>query len=485
MSHLGSVERPLRVAIIGSGPSGFYAAEELLAGSPSTAPFDQHGQAGFSITRLPDGHGQAGKAIVKVDMYDRLPAPFGLVRYGVAPDHPKIKNVIRIYEKTANHPDFSFFGNVMVGKDIAVVDLQKYYEAILFACGSQTDNKLGIPGENLAGSYTATEFVAWYNGHPDYRNREFDLSHEVAVVVGQGNVAMDVSRILCKTVDELKTTDIAAHALEALSKSKVKEVHLIGRRGPAQAAFTPPEIREFGELADCDPIVNIDDLKLNPESEAELNDPANLSKKKNFEILKEYACRTSAGKHKKFVVHFFKSPKELRGSNRIQKLVIEKNKLNGPAGKQKVEGTGETEEMKCGILFRSVGYRGVPILGIPFEESKGIFPNEGGRISDNGKIVLGLYAAGWIKRGPTGVIGTNKPDSVETVRNIIADIPNLKFCAVPDSQSALNFLKGKGIKVVTFADWKKIDAAEIANGQKAGKPREKFSKVEEMLRVIQ
>lgn len=456
MSTLGSPERPLRVAVIGSGPSGFYAADALLSGTIKT----------------------------KVDMYDRLPAPFGLVRYGVAPDHYKIKNVIKVYEKTASHADFSFFGNVTVGKDISVVEMQKFYDALLFTCGAQTDNKLGIPGEDLKGSYTATEFVAWYNGHPDYRDRQFDLSQEVAVIVGQGNVAMDVSRILCKTVEELKTTDIAAHALETLSKSKVKEVHLVGRRGPAQAAFTPPEIKEFGELHECDTIVSTEDLKLNPESEVELADPANAPKKKNYDILKEYSQKAPAGKPRKFVVHFFKGPKELKGSGHIEKLVLEKNKLSGPAGKQKAEGTGQTEEMNCGIIFRSVGYRGVPISGVPFEEKRGTFPNTGGRITNNGQAVPGLYAAGWIKRGPSGVIGTNKPDSVETVANLIADAGKLQPCVQPNTQAVQDFLRGKGVKVVTFADWKKIDAAEIANGAKTGKPREKFVSVAEMLKLV-
>ncbi|OGX27598.1 MAG: NADP oxidoreductase [Omnitrophica WOR_2 bacterium RIFCSPHIGHO2_01_FULL_48_9] len=456
MSNLGLPERPLRVAVIGSGPSGFYAAEELLL----------------------------GKVKAKVDMFDRLPAPFGLVRYGVAPDHPKIKNVIKVFEKTAVHPDFSFFGNVKVGQDISFADLRDFYDAVIFTCGAQTDNKLGIPGEDLAGSYTATEFVAWYNGHPDYRNRTFDLSCEVAVVVGQGNVAMDVSRILCKNPEELKTTDIAQHALEVLAKSKVKEVHLIGRRGPAQAAFTPPELKEFGELPDCDPLVNAADLNVNPESQEELDNPNNAPKKKNFEIMKEYSGRPASGKSKKFVIHFCKSPKELKGNGHIEELILEKNKLSGPAGKQKAEGTGILEEIPCGILFRSVGYRGVPIPGVPFEEKRGVFPNLGGRITEGGQVVLGLYAAGWIKRGPSGVIGTNKPDSAETVNNLLADIPSLKPCTKPDSQAVLALLKGKGVKVVSFDDWKKIDAAEIANGQKNGKLREKFVKVEEMLAVL-
>src|SRR3989338_3126510 len=242
MSNLGSLERPLRVAIVGSGPAGFYAAENLLT------------------------------AQVKVEMFDSLPAPFGLVRYGVAPDHLKIKNVIKIYEKIALHEAFSFLGNVTVGKDVTVEELRRFYDAVVFACGAQTDRRLGIPGEDLKGSYTATEFVAWYNGHPEYRDHQFDLSHETAVVVGQGNVAMDVARILCKTPEELNNTDMAAYALQALSISKIKTVHLIGRRGPVQAAFTPAEMKEMGELLDCDPIIDPNDLELNPESQTELED---------------------------------------------------------------------------------------------------------------------------------------------------------------------------------------------------------------------
>ena len=460
MTNLGTQQRPLRVAIVGSGPSGFYAAEALLS----------------------------GELKVKVDMFDRLPAPFGLVRYGVAPDHPKIKNVIKVYEKIAANEAFSFLGNVMVGKDIRVTELRKFYDAILFACGAQTDRKLGIPGEDLPGSHTATEFVAWYNGHPEYRDRTFDLSHEVAVVVGQGNVAMDVSRILCKTVEELKNTDIAQHALEALSKSKIKMVYLVGRRGPVQAAFTPPEIKEFGELLHCDAIVDPQDLQINPESQIELDDPNSPIRKKNFDILKEYAARPkekeTANKTKKFIIQFFKGPKELKGNGRVEKVVLEKNRLTGAAGAQQAIGTGETEEIPCGMFFRSVGYRGVPIAGVPFDEKKGIFPNVAGRLTDNGKVVVGLYSVGWIKRGPSGVIGTNKPDSVATVQNLFSDAPNLIPCSTPDTQVLVNFLKSQNVQVVSFADWKKIDAAEILRGQPLGKPREKFLDIQEMLAVI-
>ncbi|MCK5015401.1 MAG: FAD-dependent oxidoreductase, partial [Candidatus Omnitrophica bacterium] len=399
-SELGTDQRPLRVAIVGSGPSGFYAAQPLLKSETS----------------------------VIVDMYDRLPVPYGLVRYGVAPDHAKIKNVTNVYKRTAEQPGFSFMGNVNVGKDISVEELKKYYDAIIFTCGAETDRKLGVPGEDLEGSYTATEFVAWYNGHPDYRDRQFDLSGEVAVIIGVGNVAMDVCRILCKTVDELKTTDIAQHALDVLAKSNIKEIHMVGRRGPAQAKFTPMEIREFGELTDCDPIVDPKDMEISEVSQTELDDPKNSANKKNFEILKAYSTREDTGKPKKFFIHFLESPAELVGEGKVQKLIIEKNELVGEPGKQKSKGTGVKSEMNCDILFRSVGYRGIAIEGVPFHEAWGIFPNKEGRITDGDSVVPGLYTAGWIKRGPSGVVGTNKPDSEETVARLLEDVSHLTPC---------------------------------------------------------
>lgn len=452
MSELGSATRPLRIAIVGCGPSGFYAAEALTRGDIKT----------------------------QVDMFDRLPAPYGLVRYGVAPDHAKIKSVIKVYEKTIAKENISFIGNVAVGKDLGVAELKKYYDVILFTCGAETDRKLAIPGIEFAGSHTATEFVAWYNGRPEYRERKFDLSGEVAVIIGQGNVAMDVSRILCKSVEELKATDIAQHALEALAKSNIKEVHMIGRRGPAQAAFTPVEIREFGELNDCDAIVRTEDLKLNEASQKELEDLKNAPKKKNYEILTHLAAEGNKSRKKKFVCHFLKSPLELKGNGKIQRLVLEENQLSGNANDQKAKGTGKKEEMRCDLFFRSVGYSGIPIEGVAFDKERGIFANEGGRIKGDPQ----LYCAGWIKRGPSGVIGTNKPDAEETVAHIFADVPKLTPCVIPDTNKLLAALKAKGVYVVNLEDWKKIDAAEIANGAKVGKPREKFVRVEDMLKVL-
>ncbi len=453
MTVPGTSERPLRVAVVGSGPSGFYTAQAL---------FDSD-------------------LVVDVAVYDRLPSPFGLVRYGVAPDHAKIKNVIRVYEKTAAHDRFSFFGNVTVPEDLTVAELRTFHDAVIIACGAETDRNLGIEGEDLPGSYTATEFVAWYNGHPDYQDRIFDLHTEVAVVIGQGNVATDVCRILCKTVAELRNTDIAQHALEVLAESKIRKVHMIGRRGPVQAAFTPSEIREFGELADCDPIVDPADLRdLGRESEFELSAP---QRRRNLEALEHLSRMGPSHKARRFAFHFLKSPKRLCGNGKVESVILERNELIGEAGNQKARGTGETEKLSCGALFRSVGYRGIPISGVPFDAENGTIPNDGGRIRDGDETITGLYAVGWIKRGPTGVIGTNKPDSQETVRNLLADVPRLPLCEIADNCALLQLLQARGVQVVDYEGWKKIDAAEIARGRKIHKPREKFVDRGEMLAV--
>ena len=456
MSELGTAARPLRVAVVGSGPSGFYAVEALFKAN----------------------------LVVQVDMFDRLPTPFGLVRGGVAPDHPKIKSVIRVYDKIAAHERFAFLGNVNVGRDISIDEMRRFYDALLFSCGAETDNRLGIPGEDLPGSHTATEFVGWYNAHPDYRNRTFDLSCEVAVVIGQGNVAMDVSRILAKTVDELKETDIAAHALDALASSKIKEVHLIGRRGPIQAKFTQPELKEFGELADCDPVFAREDLVLDAVSQAELDDTDNHHAKKNFAVMQEFATRQLGGKAKRFHIHFLKSPVELRGNDRVESLLLERNRLEGEPHKTRAIGTGVTESLDCGLVFRSVGYRGIAIPGVPFDAKRGVFPNREGRIVDGEAVVPGMYAAGWIKRGPSGIIGNNKPDSQATAAAMLADAPALTPCTTPDTNALVDVLRERNVRAVSYADWQRIDAAEIERGKACGKPREKFTRVEEMLAVL-
>jgi ferredoxin--NADP+ reductase len=456
MSKLGSPENPLRVAIIGSGPSGFYATEALI-------------KSGLDV---------------KIDMLERLPAPFGLVRNGVAPDHQKLKQAIQLYDKIAEAAQFNFLGNVTFGRDVTVEDLLKTHHTIIFTCGAESDRKLGIPGEDLSGSYTATEFVGWYNGHPDYRDREFDLSHEVAVIIGQGNVAADVSRILAKIVDELKHTDIAQHALDALAESKIREIHVIGRRGPAQAKFTPKELREFGELADCDPIVKPEDLILNSASQAELEDKSNAGNLKIYQLFKEFSERPPSNKKRRCHFRFLLGPVELTGDGKLQKITFEKNALSGEPMNQSARGTGEKFDMDAGILFRSIGYKGVPLPGLPFDDKRGILPNIDGRITDNGSVIPGLYTAGWIKRGPTGIIGTNRADSVATIEALLADVPQLDSQSKTGEAGLIPLLKERNIRYVTYQEWRKIDAREIELGKPKGKPREKFTYVSEMLEII-
>jgi ferredoxin--NADP+ reductase len=396
MTQLGTSENPLRVAIIGSGPSGFYAAEYLQ---------------------------KQKDLVVEIDMYDRLPTPFGLVRGGVAPDHLKIKSVTRVYDKIASKDNFRFFGNVEFGKHITRADLQKHYHAVVYAVGSSSDKKLGIPGEDLQGSWPATEFVGWYNGHPDYRHFEFDLENVKRVaVIGIGNVAMDVTRILARSQEELQDTDIADYALEKLKDSAVEEIYVFGRRGPAQAAFTNKEIKELGEMQEADIVVAPEELELDEHSLAYLASPE-VDKKdtKNVEILREFTTRDSTGKPKRIIMRFLASPIELIGEEHVEAIKIVKNELYvNERGTIRPRATENTETIPVDLVFRSVGYRGVPLPDVPFYDRWGTIPNEKGRIlteHETGEQVIGDYVAGWIKRGPSGIIGTNRPDSVETVEN--------------------------------------------------------------------
>jgi len=442
---------------VGSGPSGFYATEALF---------------------------KSGKNVF-VDMYERLPVPYGLVRHGVAPDHPKLKQATQFYDKIARAPNHRFVGNVCVGRDLTVTELREAYHAIIFTCGAEADRKLGIPGEDLTGSHTAMEFAGWYNGHPDYCDHHFDLSREVAVIIGQGNVAADVCRILAKTVDELKNTDIAQHALEALAESRVREIHIIGRRGPAQARFSNKELLELGELANADVIVAPEALELNPESETELADRNNVTSMRNVEIFQSFAGRSATIKRRRCHFHFLKSPVELRGRQRLESVVLERNKLEGSPFNQAARGTGEKMELPCGLLFCSIGHKGVPVSGVSFDERKGVFANEEGRLRDGNGTVPGLYCAGWIKRGPTGVIATNRGDSAATVNALLADLALLDSGEDRKGMDAIcPLLAKRGIKHVSFEDWLKIDAAEVRRGESRGKPREKFTRVREMLKAI-
>jgi len=457
MSVPGTEANPLRVAIVGAGPSGFYAAESLL----------KSGQ------------------VVRIDMIERLPAPYGLVRHGVAPDHPKLKEAIAVYDRIARSPEFRYFGNVTVGRDLPVGALAAAYHAVIFASGAESDRRLGVPGEDLAGSYTATEFVGWYNGHPDFRDRVFDLAQEVAVIIGQGNVAADVCRILAKTVDELKHTDIAEHALEALAASRVREIHVIGRRGPAQAKFTAKELRELGELDDAEVVLDPAELELNPESLAEFEDRKGAGAKKNLEILREFAARPASGRSRRIYFRFLLSPVEILGQGHVERVVFERNRLSGGPFEQSARGTGERLELAAGLVFRSIGYKGTAMAGVPFDARQGVFPSRDGRILDEtGAVVPGLYACGWIKRGPTGIIGTNKPCSVATVASLLADLAALDQVPKPGAEGLPVLLGADGLRVVSYDDWVTIDQAEVSRGAPKGKPREKFTSVDEMLEVL-
>lgn len=454
---LGTEQNPLRVAIIGAGPSGFYASEALIRSDLN----------------------------VEIDLIERLPAPYGLVRSGVAPDHPKLKQAIKVYDKIASENDeLNYIGNVTVGKDITIDELKQTHHAIILTCGAETDRRLGIPGEDLPGSYTATEFVAWYNGHPDYRDRSFDLSHETAVIIGQGNVAADVSRILSKTVDELKNTDISQHALDALAESKIKNVYVIGRRGPAQAKFTSKELKEFGVLEDCDPIVDSKELELNPASEAELAEKSNAGSKKIYDLFVDYAQRKPGGRSRQCHFQFLRSPVEISGNGHVEKVTIEHNQLSGEAFKQSARGTGERYDLEAGILFRSIGYRGIKMPGVPFHDSWGVFPNEGGRITDNDAIVPGMYTAGWIKRGPSGIIGTNRACAVETVNALIEDVSKLDAGNKPGRDKVYEILNSRHVRYINYDQWKTIDQVEVERGEAKGKPREKITSVEEMISLV-
>jgi ferredoxin--NADP+ reductase len=416
-------------------------------------------------------------------MFERLPTPWGLVRSGVAPDHPKIKSVTRIYEKTASHPRFRFFGNVELGRDISRDELAERYHAIVYATGSPTDRPLDIPGEELEGSHAATHFVGWYNGHPDFADHDFNLSCERAVVIGNGNVALDVARMLTLTHDELAITDIADHALEALDASKVREIVVVGRRGPAQAAFTNPELLELGELADADVIVDPEELERALAVEDPNMDPTS---ERNVSVLRDYASRIPEGKGKRIVLRFLSSPVELTGEDGVVSgVVLARNELQATNTGLRAVPTGETETMDTGIVLRAIGYRGVALPGVPFNERSATIPNDGGRIRGEDRVCVGEYAVGWIKRGPSGVIGTNKKDAQETVNALLEDLAGDVHLepSEPDAGEIERLLSERVPSLVTYEGWSSIDRHEQQRGEPHGRPRVKLTRIEELLRV--
>jgi ferredoxin--NADP+ reductase len=457
-----SPERPLRVVVIGAGPAGFYAAGALI------------GQ-----TDIP----------VSVDILDRLPAPYGLVRYGIAPDHEKIRSVIRIYDKTASDERVRFFGNVEFGRDISREDLLEYYDQIIYAVGAQSDRDLGIPGEELPRSLSATAFVGWYNGHPDYSYLDIDLSIRSVCVVGLGNVAIDVARILARSVDELRTTDIADYALDALATSTVKDIYVLGRRGPAQAKFTTPEINEFTHLENADPVVYSPHLELDPASRASLED--SRTRRRNYEILTGFADRAPTGKPKRIHFLFYASPVEIIGdaTTGVTGIRVELNELTPTeSGYIQAVGTETYDTLEVDMVLRSVGYKGVPLPGVPYQLGKGTIPNHKGRIFDptTGHIHPREYVAGWAKRGPSGVVGTNKADAVETVECLLQDAGEIAAIgddnADPNAVNAL--LESRGVRYISFEDWQRVKEHEEKLGSEQGKPRVKFVETSNVLEFL-
>jgi ferredoxin--NADP+ reductase len=442
-----------RAVVVGAGPSGFYTTDQLL-------------DAGF-----------------EVDLIDALPTPFGLVRAGVAPDHPKIKSVTRVYEKTAAKPGFRFYGGVELGSDITRADLLARYHAVVYAFGTADDNRLGIPGEDRPGSYPATRFVAWYNGHPHAASEHFDLSARRAVVIGNGNVAIDVARMLVLEPRELAPTDTADHALSALAAAHIEEVVVIGRRGPAQAAFTTPELRELGELARADVHVEPAQAELDPHSEQWLESSGDATAKRNVKLLREYAALAPAGKSHRISLRFLRSPVAVLGEGEtgpVTGVRLARNRIEpeGRGGLRAVA-TGEVEELECGLVLRSIGYRGRPVDDVPFDAARGLIRNVGGRVCDEeSRSHRGEYVVGWIKRGPSGVIGTNKKDATDTVAKIVEDAA-AGALAEPVEHDR-DWLRATVPTAVEWSGWQSIDERERQAGEPHGRPRVKLVTLPEL-----
>lgn len=450
-----SASHPVRVAVVGAGPAGFFTAEALLK---STSP------------------------VFAVDVFDRLPTPFGLVRSGVAPDHQKIKAVTKTFERTAQNHRFRFLGNVQVGRDLSAAELRAAYDQVVYAIGSSSDRRLGIPGEELAGSYSATAFVGWYNAHPDFRDFPFHLVSERAVIVGVGNVAMDVARILLKSPDELGKTDIARHAVETLRASRVREVVLLARRGPAHAAFDPRELEDIAALPEVGVSVDAQAVLADAPLSAELD----ARQRRNLELMRELA-RAECTAPRRLRLEFFASPVELVGdeTRRVSVLRAERNAPGvGPDGRRVLTSTGQTFELATSVVFRSIGYRGEPIAGVPFDQKNGVIFNLDGRVTEGatGPVLPGTYAVGWIRRGPLGVVGTNKADAQLVVSKMVEDAAREAPRQAQGSVDGL--LAERNVRVTSYDDWRVLDAVEVDEGRSAGKIREKVASVEQMMNAL-
>jgi ferredoxin/flavodoxin---NADP+ reductase len=450
--------RPYHVVIVGSGPSGYFAAASLLKFADASDDAD-----------------------VRVDMLEMLPTPWGLVRSGVAPDHPKIKSISAQFEKTALDPRFRFFGNIVVGDHVQPAELSERYDAVIYAVGAQSDRSLGIPGEDLPGSVAAVDFVGWYNAHPHFEEMAPDISSGRAIVVGNGNVALDVARILVTDPDVLATTDIADHALKSLHDRGVEEVVIVGRRGPLQAPFTTLELRELGDLEGLGDV----DVIVDPADFADISDEdvdaAAKAVRNNIKVLRGYAEREPRGAKRRIVFRFRTSPIEIRGEGRVESIVLGRNALVDADGRIVAKDTGEREELPAQLVVRAVGYRGVPTPGLPFDEKSGTIPHTGGRIDGS----RNEYVVGWIKRGPTGVIGSNKKDSQDTVDTLVSNLSDADLADVGAdySEKLVGWLLERQPKLITDDHWKLIDEHERSSGQPHGRPRVKVTSVAELLRI--
>ncbi len=448
--------RDLRVAIIGSGPSGFFAADALL---------------NLDIS-------------VQVDLFEYLPIPYGLIRYGIAPDHPRTKSVINKFNMLGESNKFRFIGNINIGTDISYNELQSFYDVIVFSYGAGIPKKLGIPNEGLNGVHTAIKFVRWYNGHPDFVDAEFALNHENAAIIGNGNVALDAARILAKNVDELRDTDIAQHALDALATSAIKNIHIIGRRGPLQTSFSFKDLKELSELSGCTMVINPKDLELNQACQEELENTQSTYKKFNYRLFENASKNSISKSGRNIIFHFLKSPIMCHGHDRIDKVILEKNVLDGLSESQHAIGTGDKEELKCGILFSSIGYRGSKIANVPFDERRGVIANIDGRVVDDGKTLYGVYAIGWIQRGSNGLLGTNKRDSTRFVKCLLDDLEKINPCKQPNNDGIFDLINRRGVKTTRFSDWLTIDRIEIERGVEKNKPREKLVNLTDIFNCI-
>lgn len=440
----------LRVAVVGAGPAGMYIADAMIYQD-----------------RVP----------ARVDVFERLPTPFGLLRYGVAPDHLKMKSLSRTLQRTLDDERVRFFGNVTVGKDVSVEELRQGYHAVVYAFGAASDRRLDVPNEDLHCSASATEFVGWYSGHPDVSPTAFDLSDvRSAVVVGVGNVAIDVARILSKGVDVLRTTDIPRAVLEALASSAVTDVHVLGRRGPVQAKFTAKELRELGELEGVDVVVDPAQLALTAADEADLEREPALAR--NLEIMGHWAERGLTGAARRLHLHFWSRPIALKGEHeRVTAVTVEPTAVV----EGHVVGAGEPYDLPAQLVLRSVGYRGTALAGVPLHDTTYTVPHEDGRVHRGGEVSSGEYVAGWIGRGPVGVLGTNRSDAEGVAERMLEDAPGLLERALGEPVDRL--LAARGVEVVDCASWKAIDDAEAALGAQLGRARSKLASWDELLRA--